>query len=213
MQKLDASQRASLEELCQHYQAHAGEEVLTYLHGRGLGTETLEAFRLGLVTDPPPEHLSYEGRLSIPIIKKSGVVSFKFRCLQPHKCGDLGHAKYLSGGPQHLYNVTALDEPTDTLEILEGEPDVWTLTEVLKLTCVGIPGVKVWGKHPEWKLLLRGHKRLRMWPDPDRAGMELADEMSRDLSNLEIVTLPSGMDVSETHLEKGPQYLAELAGM
>jgi DNA primase len=213
MQKLDVSRRAFLEELCQQYQAHAGEELLTYLNGRGLGTEVLERFRLGLVSDPPPEHLSYEGRMSIPIVKKCGVVSFKFRCIQDHKCGDMGHAKYLSGGPQYLYNVLALDEPSDTLEILEGEPDVWTLTSVFGLTCIGIPGVKVWGKHPEWRYLLRGHKRLRMWPDADRAGMELADELSRDLSGLEIVTLPSGLDVSETHMQYGPAHLAELAGL
>ena len=202
-----------MEETCQHYQAMAGERVHSYLHGRGLGTETLETFRLGYVADPPHEHRTYAGRLAIPIIKKSGVVSFKFRCMDPHDCGDYGHPKYLSDGPQYLYNVSALDDPTTVLDVAEGEPDVWTLAGPMGLAAVGVPGATMWTKHPEWKHMVKGYQKIRFWADNDKAGNRLADQMKDDLQLLVVVHLPEGQDVNSVYVQFGELYLAELGGL
>lgn len=223
--RLDTEQRSFLEETCQSYEAAAGEEVLSYLSGRGLGTETLETFRLGLVTDPPPEHRKYEGRLAIPIIKKVGVVGFKFRCIRDHNCDEIErHPKYLTEGPQALYNVTALDQPSKELDMVEGEPDTWVLTSVLGLTVVGLPGIGSWKGHPWWLRLIKGYKVVRYWADNDSGkaknyGREFGERLCEEVPQMWMPQLPDPegddlkMDVNSTYLKYGPDYLMELAGL
>lgn len=226
MRRLDAEQRRSLEETCQHYQASLNEEALSYLHGRGLDMEAATLFRMGLVVDPPPEHLMYEGRLSIPIIKKVGVVAYKFKCIRSGcLLGDGeedhgGHSKYLkTTGGAHLYNTNDLDDPSDTLDITEGEHDAQVLKYVMGFPAVvGIPGVDAWKAHPWWKRLFRGYRHIRMWADNDEGkkrnyGHELGEALQADLPQTYMVHLPPLHDVTKTYLRFGPDRLLEAAGL
>lgn len=227
MRRLDAEQRASLEETCQAYEAARDTEVVhSYLHGRGLDMEAAQRFRLGLVADPPQEHRMFEGRLAIPIIKRVGVVGFKFKCIKP-ECllGDgeeshEGHGKYLkTTGEAHLYNTLDLDNPSDTLDITEGEHDAHVLKHVLDLPAVvGIPGVDFWRSHPWCKRLFSGYKHIRHWADNDEGkaknyGHLFAEEFIADLPQTYMVNLPPLHDVTKTYLRYGPGYLLEAAGL
>jgi hypothetical protein len=225
VRRLDAEQRSFLEETCQAYEGALNEEALSYLHGRGLDMEAASRFRLGLVADPPAEHRIFDGRLAIPIIKRVGVVAFKFKCInrscllgggrEKHE----GHAKYLKTvGDAHLYNTLALDDPSDTVELCEGEFDTMILSSGLYLSSIGIPGVNAWKAHPHWVRLLKGCRRIRMWADNDASkpknhGHLLAEQVMTDLPQTELVLMPNDMDVTETYLNHGPGYLLEAAGM
>lgn len=223
--RLDTEQRSSLEETCQHYQAGLNDQALSYLHGRGLDMEAAQRFRLGLVNDPQPDHRIFDGRLAIPIIKKCGVVAFKFKCIrsecilgegeEKHE----GHAKYLkTTGDAHLYNTLALDDPADTLELTEGEHDCQVLAHVLGLPTVGIPGTQAWTSHPWWRRLFRGYKHIRIWADNDEGKKEnygrlLAERVISDLPQAYMVEIPPTLDVTKTYLRYGPGYLLDAAGL
>lgn len=224
MTRLDSEQRHFLEETCQHYQDQAGGAALSYLHGRGLGTETMTTFRLGYVADPPPRHRAYEGRLAIPILKKSGVVGFKFRCLEEHDCSEANHPKFLTEGPQSLYNVMAVDNPSKELDITEGEPDTWVLSSVLGLAAIGLPGIGAWKGHPWWRRLISGYRVIRYWADNDAGkeknyGREFGEKLVNDVPQAYMVQLPDPVgeekktDVGSVYLDRGPGYLMELAGL
>lgn len=223
MTRLDNEQRSWLEETCQHYQDRAGEEALAYLNGRGLGMETMTAFRLGYVASPPPQHRAYEGRLAIPIIKRTGVTGFKFRCIKDHDCGEAGHPKFLTEGSQSIYNVTALDSPSKELDITEGEPDSWVL-EFLGLTVIGLPGINAWKAHPWWKRLIAGFRVIRYWADNDAGkkknyGREAGEKFCEEIPQAFMPQLPDPVgeeektDVGSVFLSHGPGYLMDLAGL
>lgn len=220
MTKLDASQRSWLEEQCSRYQKSTDQGAVSYLAGRGVPPSAQDSFRLGLVHDAPPEHRKYEGMLSIPIIKMGVVQGMRFRCIsQACKVNsreeDHGeHPKFLSlpGSRTWLYNTDALLDPTDELEMTEGEPDSWILSGHLGLSVVGLPGVDTWKANPWWVDLFEGHRKIRLWKDPDKAGNRLADQIAKALgSRLVVVELPD--DVNWTYRDHGVGALIEAGGL
>jgi DNA primase len=90
-----------------------------YLHGRGMDSPVIDAYRLGEVDGAIAEHASYTGWISIPYLTRlGGVVQLKFRRLS----GD-GQKYMSSGGQPRLYNTLALDR-ADSLgyvALCEGE--------------------------------------------------------------------------------------------
>lgn len=224
MKPLDASQLSSLEDQCSRYQKTADQGALSYLAGRALPPGVADSYRLGLVLDAPPEHKRYEGMLSIPIIKRGVVQGMRFRCIaeeckvntreESHGGVDRPHPKFksLPGARTWLYGTDAMLNPTDELDITEGEPDAWTLSGVLGLSVVSIPGVDTWKANPWWAFLFEGHRRVRLWADPDKAGRRLADQIAKDLGpRLMVVDLPE--DVNWTYRDHGVGALIEAGGL
>lgn len=220
MTRLDASQRSWLEDQCSLYQKAADQGALSYLAGRGVPPAAVDSFRLGLVHDAPPEHRRYEGMLSIPIIKRGVVQGMRFRCIREEckvntreECHD-EHPKFRSvpGARTWLYGTDAMLNPTDELDVAEGEPDAWILSGVLGLSVVSIPGVDTWKANPWWALLFEGHRRIRLWADPDKAGRRLADQFVRDVGQ-KVMVVDLQDDVSWTHRDHGVGALIEAGGL
>jgi hypothetical protein len=179
-----------------------------------------DSYRLGLVHDAPAEHKRYEGMLSIPILKRGVVQGMRFRCIDPdckvntREEHHEEHSKFksLPGARTWLYGTDALLNPTDELDLTEGEPDAWTLSGALGLSVVAIPGVDTWKANPWWVFLFEGHRRIRLWADPDKAGRRLADQVVRDLGQrVMVVDLPD--DVSWTYRDHGVGALIEAGGL
>lgn len=211
-------------EACALYQSQMTEAGLSYLLGRGIDQSVAEEFSLGLVADPLPMDRIYRGRIAIPVLKKIGCTGFSFRCIEDHDCKEVGHSKYLTKGPQQLFNVKALESNDRVIGITEGQFDGIMCSGVVGIPSCGIPGVKAWRSHPWWKSLFAGHRRVLVFADNDSGkdrnyGSELGDAICEDLPAAEVITLPDPpegkdkMDVTDTALQYGPGYLLELAGM
>ncbi len=205
------------EEATQKYQNQMAEPCLSYLNGRGLSMDSILKYRLGWASNPLPEHEMMRGRLCIPYVKKSGIVALKFRCIQEHNCKDHGHVKYLSDGPQWLFNTSAVDQPTDIVGICEGEIDAITLSSV-GIPSIGIPGVDSWKGHPWWVEVLRDIPRILIFADndsqnPENPGYRLAREIQKSIPKARLVPLPEMSDVNSVYTMYGESYLRELAGV
>lgn len=222
--RLDEEQRKSLGEACHLYQAQMTPEGLSYLNGRGISQEVAEEFQLGQVVDPLPQDRMYRGRIAIPVLKKIGCTGFSFRCIEPHDCKEVGHSKYLTKGPQQLFNTKALESSGRVIAISEGQFDGIILSGVAGIPACSVPGVQSWRGHPWWKSLFAGHRRVLIFSDNDSGkernyGSELGQAICEDIPQAEIIHLPDPMegvdkmDVTDTALKYGPEYLLEIAGL
>lgn len=119
-----------------------------YLASRGIGREAAATFRLGVVRRPAAGHETFAGRLAIPYITPSGVVTFTFRCLAGHDCKEADCRKYLApeGEDRTLYNVKSFGMESDVIYICEGEIDALTLS-ICGFPAVAVPGVSQWKAH------------------------------------------------------------------
>lgn len=233
MELLTKSPNESLAELSTRWMEGMTEAGRNYLHGRGLSESAAQHFRLGVVTDPPPEFARREGWLSIPYLKRGLVVAIKFRCIAPecHPNGPMGggeqhdgHPKYWgqAGGRQWLFNTDALLSTSEWIEIDEGEMDVIAHWDA-GFAAVGVPGVDAWRAHDQWPLVFSGHPRRRMWKDNDRMppvaegekpklppGQLLANRICEDLPGTLEVSVEPHKDVSKFYYEEGGSALREL---
>lgn len=220
---LPASARASLEHAAQRYAAALADspEALKYLACRGIDVdpdipeEIGNAWQLGLVVDPIPEHEAMRGRLAIPYtVPRGGPVGMKFRCVRDHgdaSCKDNGHAKYLShaGMGQRLFGVTAFRFESPVIAIAEGEMDAIVATEAGFPACA-VPGVKGWSD--AWRHLFEGYERVLVFGDGDDAGRGFAEKLTALIPNARAVPLPNGHDVTSLVVEQGIDALRERAG-
>jgi len=202
------SLKASLGRLADRYHEALDQETLGYLESRGLDQDAVRGNLLGLVTDPDPLHAEYEGRLAIPYITPTGVVSMRFRCLQQHDCKENGCPKYIQpkGEPTHLFNVLALHTAEGVIGVCEGEMDAIMAT-VAGLPSVGIPGATNW--KPFWHRLFQDFERVIVLGDGDKAGREFASKLSHTLPGGEAKVMPEGMDVNSFVVERGKEAFRE----
>jgi DNA primase len=198
-----ASQKSWLGELAERYHASLDEATASYLLARGIGPDDARGFLLGLVVEADPAHAQYEGRLSIPFLTPTGVVSMRFRCLEDHNCKEAGHGKYLSvtGEETRLYNVQALHDAGNKVAIIEGELDALIAT-ASGLPAVGAPGVNNW--KPYFYRLFDDFERVVVIGDGDPAGREFVATLARHMSNSIRRPMPEGHDVNTYVLEHGP---------
>jgi DNA primase len=212
MQKPSRKQRKALERAVTSYQT-ALHLATGFLEKRGVTATTAEAFRLGVVDTPEPGHEQFTGRLAIPYIDKLGVYGLTFRCLAHEDCkaADCG-AKFLSlpGQEKSLYNILAADSTHDTAHIVEGEPDTWVVSQVFSEPVLGVPGAGNW--RPWWWMHLSGFERVIMWPDGDVAGRKLVEKVQASVRNVEVMSIPTGLDVGELFLREGANFLHKMAG-
>jgi DNA primase len=203
--KQSISQKELLEKATHRY---AGNISLAqdYLASRGIPLEVARLAQFGVVVEPEAGHEAMLGRLSIPYITKTGVVDLRFRALNPAV-----EPKYmgLTGAETRMYNVLDVERAGDYIGICEGEIDTLTLSGIVGIPCVGVPGANSWKKH--YTRLLADFERVFIFADGDQPGMEFARSLARELP-VTIIQLPDGTDVNSMYVQEGSQYFHQKVG-
>lgn len=192
-----------LTELAHRYHEDLTDEVRSYLASRALDEDAVNGGLLGLVSDPDPAHEQYRDRLALPFITPTGVVAIRFRCMEDHRCNDLGHGKYESpaGESTHLYNVQAIHDATNEIGVSEGELDALAATYA-GLPTVGCPGSNNW--KPFFYRLFEDFEHVYLLGDGDKAGRKWAAGLAPVIPGAVSRVMPNGYDVSS--------YIAEHNG-
>jgi DNA primase len=211
MQPTSPSQREALEEAVTIYHRAVSHDVaaVEYLIGRGLTKETVDTFRLGVVSDAQPGHGRQVGKLAIPYLHPKGYpLTVRFRCFEDHDHREYGHGKYMSlpDDPARMFNVPAIHEAESVIHVTEGEFDAIMLTQ-LGYHAVAIPGANNW--KPRHRVMLSGFSRVWVWGDRDDAGAEFVNKVTRSLRQARGVQLPHG-DVSDVYLTEGADAIQEI---
>lgn len=203
------SHKSWLTELAHRYHEDLTDEVRSYLADRGLDRDAVNGAVLGYVGEPDPAHESYRGRLSIPFITPTGVVTMRFRCLEPHeRCDELFHGKYESvpGDSTHLYNVQALHDATTEIGIAEGELDALVATHA-GLPTVGCVGASNW--KPYYYRLFDDFQHVYVLGDGDAAGRKWTAGLVPNIPGAVSRVQPNGHDVSSYVMEFGAEAFIE----
>lgn len=209
MQPLSDSQLETLEEATAAYQAAVTREAAHYLAGRGIDKAVATGHRLGVVADPMPGHERFRGWLAIPYLDKDGQpLTIRFRCLQQHDHRDLGHGKYMSlpDDIPRMFNIGAIHRAGDEIHVTEGELDALVLTKI-GLPAVAVPGAHLW--KPRHRVMLAGFNRVWVWGDPDDAGADFTNKITRSLMRAKGVRLRTG-DVTEVYVQGGAEAVLSL---
>ncbi len=168
--------------------------------------EAARLARLGVVAEPEVGHEAFTGRLSIPYITKSGVVDLRFRSLNPAV-----EPKYMgmTGAETKMYNVLDVERAGDFIGVCEGEIDTITVSSLIGIPCVGVPGANSWKKH--YTRLLADFERIFVFADGDQPGKEFATSLARELP-VTTIQLPDGHDVNSMFVLEGASYFHKKIG-
>jgi len=163
--------------------------------------------RLGVVEEPEPGHEAYTGRLSIPYITKSGIVDIRFRSLNPAV-----EPKYMGmvGSDTRMYNVLDIERAGDWIGVCEGELDTLTMSRMVGIPCVGVPGANSWKKH--YTRLLADFERVFVFADGDAPGREFAASLARELP-VTTVSVGDGEDVNSAYTKYGAGFIKDKMGL
>jgi DNA primase len=216
------STRESAEKTLQHYEGKLlngedGRTSASYLKARGLTKETVQFFRLGLVSDPPSEagHDFMVGRIAIPYITPTGIVQMRFRAVPKDGIpgGPEASPKMMSepGAKTTIYNVGALNPNNQTLYVAEGESDTWSAHQA-GLPTIGIPGARAWRSVFANALKFRNVVVLAD-NDDHGEGLELGQKIQADLRGTRIVMMDKGYDVNKMLIDYGPEGLRKKVGL
>lgn len=178
-----------------------------YLESRGISPQAARLARFGVVVEPEPGHEAFVGRLAIPYITKTGVVDLRFRALNPAV-----EPKYMgmAGASTKLYNVLDIERAGDWIGICEGELDTLTMSAMVGIPCVGVPGANSW--KPHYTRLLADFERIFIFADGDQPGKEFASSLSRDLP-ITVISMEDGEDVNSSYVKYGADYIREKMGL
>jgi DNA primase len=151
-----------------------------------------------------PGHEPYKGRLAIPYITPSGVVDIRFRALLPEQ-----EPKYLGlvGSKTTMFNTQALFAANKYICVTEGEFDCIMMSVKMPHPTVGIPGANNW--KPHYVKLLDDFETVIVLADGDAAGLEFGKKISRELGNVNIISMPDGEDVNSMIIKKGSNWIHE----
>lgn len=214
MQPPTSEQLIFFEQAASQYQRDlAGDtRAQEYLLGRGIGPEAAATFRLGVLRNPQQGHEMFAGRLAIPYLTPSGVVTFSFRCLEDHVCKDTVLYRNKEGKPvtcpkyrapegaeRTVYNVLDLKKDSQTIYICEGEIDTMTLS-LCGFPAVGLPGVTQW--KPFFARLFVDYTHKICVADGDDSGNKMARHLAVEISS-KTVRPPRGKDVNKIYTEGG----------
>lgn len=201
--RLNNSQRSFLLQATQKYAAEI-ERAADYLSSRQLSVEEANIFHLGVVVDPLPGHEPYKGRLAIPYITPSGVVDIRFRDLT-----GTHDAKYMGlvGAETTMFNTQAVFAADDYICVTEGEFDCIMMSVKTQHPTVGIPGANNWKKH--YAKILDDFDTVIVLADGDAPGLEFGKKVSRELGNVNIISMPDGEDVNSMIIKEGSEWIDE----
>ena len=201
--RLNNSQRQFLLQATQRY-AEKIEIAERYLLSRQLSVDEAKVFHLGVVEDPLPGHEPYKGRLAIPYITPSGVVDIRFRDLT-----GTHDAKYMGlvGAETTMFNTQAVFAADNYICVTEGEFDCIMMTVKTQHPTVGIPGANNWKKH--YAKILDDFDVVVVLADGDAPGLEFGKKISRELGNVNIVSMPDGEDVNCMIIKQASEWIDE----
>lgn len=204
--KQNQSQKELLARAVYKYAAniHLAED---YLVNRGINLSVARLARLGVVEEPETGHEAFQGRLAIPYITKTGIVDIRFRALNPAV-----EPKYMgmTGQETKMYNVLDIERAGDWIGVCEGELDTLTLSGLVGIPCIGVPGANSWKKH--YTRMLADFERVFVFADGDNPGREFAASLARELP-VTIVTMPDGEDVNSCYVKYGADYIRDKMGL
>lgn len=163
-------------------------------------------FHLGVVEDPLPGHEAYKGRLAIPYITPSGVVDIRFRGMYNEDPKYMG----LVGAKTTMFNTQACFVADKYICVTEGEFDCIMMTVKTIHPTIGIPGANNW--KPHYAKILDDFDTVIVLADGDAAGLEFGKKISRELGNVNIVSMPEGEDVNSVIIKKGSDWIDERIG-
>lgn len=207
-------QRNFFEQAVTQYQNDLATDTAAqvYLRSRGITPQVAATFRLGVLRNPLLGHERYRGRLSIPYLTPSGVVTFSFRCIQDHgegrSCSDFQHGKYLApeGLDRTLYNVLAFRVDSPRIFLVEGEFDALTWS-MCGWPTIGIPGVENWKDH--YSRCLTDYSEVFALTDGDDAGYKLGTFLAREV-RARVIRLPRKEDGNSLYVKGGRDALARV---
>jgi 5S rRNA maturation endonuclease (ribonuclease M5) len=200
--RLSTSQRNFLLQATQRYAA-AIEKAEPYLLSRQLSVDEAKVFHLGVVEDPLPGHEPYKGRLAIPYITPSGVVDIRFRSLGSEDPKYMG----LVGAKTTMFNTQACFVADKYICVTEGEFDCIMMSSKTVHPTVGIPGANNW--KPHYAKILDDFDIVIVLADGDAAGLEFGKKISRELGNVNIISMPEGEDVNSMMIKQGSDWVDE----
>ena len=198
--RLSSSQRQFLLQATQRY-ASKIELAKDYLSSRHLSVEEASTFHLGVVEDPLPGHEAYKGRLAIPYITPSGVVDIRFRGMSNEEPKYIG----LVGAKTTMFNTQACFVADKYICVTEGEFDCIMMSVKTMHPTIGIPGANNW--KPHYAKILDDFDVVIVLADGDPAGLEFGKKISRELSNVNIISMPDGEDVNSMMIKMGSEWL------
>ena len=200
--RLSSSQKNFLLQATQRYAAKI-ELAEEYLLSRQLSVEEAKVFHLGVVDDPLPGHEAYTGRLAIPYITPSGVVDIRFRGIHNEDPKYMG----LVGAKTTMFNTQACFVADKYICVTEGEFDCIMMTVKTMHPTIGIPGANNW--KPHYAKILDDFDTVIVLADGDAAGLEFGKKISRELGNVNIISMPEGEDVNSIMIKKGSDWIDE----
>ena len=203
--RLSSSQKNFLLQATQRYAAKI-ELAEKYLLSRQLSVEEARVFHLGVVEDPLPGHEAYIGRLAIPYITPSGVVDIRFRAMHNEDPKYMG----LVGAKTTMFNTQACFVADKYICVTEGEFDCIMMSVKTMHPTIGIPGANNW--KPHYAKILDDFETVIVLADGDAAGLEFGKKISRELGNVNIVSMPEGEDVNSIMIKKGSDWIDERIG-
>jgi len=203
--RLSSSQKNFLLQATQRYAAKI-ELAEEYLLSRQLSVEEAKVFHLGVVEDPLPGHEAYKGRLAIPYITPSGVVDIRFRGINNEDPKYMG----LVGAKTTMFNTQACFVADKYICVTEGEFDCIMMTVKTMHPTIGIPGANNW--KPHYAKILDDFDTVIVLADGDAAGLEFGKKISRELGNVNIVSMPEGEDVNSVMIKRGSDWIDERIG-
>ena len=203
--RLSSSQKNFLLQATQRYAAKI-ELAEQYLLSRQLSVEEARVFHLGVVEDPLPGHEAYTGRLAIPYITPSGVVDIRFRGIHNEDPKYMG----LVGAKTTMFNTQACFVADKYICVTEGEFDCIMMTVKTMHPTIGIPGANNW--KPHYAKILDDFDTVIVLADGDAAGLEFGKKISRELGNVNIVSMPEGEDVNSVMIKRGSDWIDERIG-
>ena len=200
--RLSSSQRQFLLQATQRY-AGKIELAQEYLSSRSLSVEEASIFHLGVVEDPLPGHEAYKGRLAIPYITPSGVVDIRFRGMHNEDPKYMG----LVGAKTTMFNTQACFVADKYICVTEGEFDCIIMSVKTIHPTIGIPGANNWKSH--YAKILDDFEIVIVLADGDAAGLEFGKKISRELGNVNIISMPEGEDVNSIITKRGSEWIDE----
>lgn len=200
--RLNNSQRSFLLQATQKYAAQI-ELAAEYLSSRQLSVEEASIFHLGVVVDPLPGHEAYKGRLAIPYITPSGVIDIRFRSMHGEDPKYMG----LVGAETSMFNTQSVFAADDYICVTEGEFDCIMMGVKTQHPTVGIPGANNWKKH--YAKILDDFDTVIVLADGDAPGLEFGKKISRELGNVNIISMPDGEDVNSMIIKEGIDWIDE----
>jgi DNA primase len=151
----------------------------------------------------------YVGRLAIPYLTRSGVVTLRFRALD-----DNTTPKYLSlpRDVGRIYNTQAFFwRQSPRIAITEGEMDALTVYEFAGIPAVGLQGASAW--RPIYRRCFAGYQDILVVGDGDEAGRKFTDRIVAELENSRPVYMADGEDCNSIFTAEGPEGLAHALGI